>query len=223
MTKNFLLLIILSLALFFSFPLKAEKKSEKTKKETVPIIITSEQAIWDNKKEITTLTEKVVVIRGADHFLANKMEIWGNFNDLKKIIGYEDIKILNQEEQVNLTGSYFEYDKEKDYALVTGNPVLISEKDKLEITSQKMEKYFKDYLFIAIGKVKVKKEDTRATGEKLHFFEKEKKAILTGSPQLFQEKNTFSGEKIVFYLNEDKVEVYGKVKSTVYLEEKTKK
>lgn len=215
MIKRYLFFVILLLTLFSSYSSGVEKKKAKN----IPITITSDHVLWNKEKGTTTLTGNVKVVKEEDNIYAQKMEIWGDFNNIKKIIGYKDIIIINKKDQTKITGSYFEYHKEKDYVFITGNPKLIAEKDKLEVISQKMEKYFKENLSIATGKVVIVKEDTKAMGELLNFFEKEEKAILTGNPELIQKNNIFSGERIIFYTVADKIEICGNVKSIVYLEE----
>lgn len=215
MIKKYPLFVILLLVLSPSYSLGVEKKEAKS----IPMTITSDHALWDKEKGITILTGNVKAIKEEDNIYAKKMEIWGDFNNIEKIIGHEDIIIVNKKDQVKITGNYFEYHKKKDYIFIIGKPKLIAEEDKLEVTSQKMEKYFKENLSIAMGEVVIVKEDTKATGELLNFFEKEEKAILTGNPKLIKKNNIFSGERIIFYTGEDKVEIRGNVKSIVYLEE----
>lgn len=219
MIKNYLLFLVLLFILSSSFALGKEEKRGRD----VPMIITSDHALWNKEKGITILTGNVKVVKKEEDIYAKKIEVWGDFNDIKKIVGYDDILIINKKEKVEITGDYLEYHKEKDYALITGEPKLIAEKDKLEITSQKMEKYFQEHLSVASHNVIITKEDTKATGELLNFFEDEEKAILTGAPKLFQKENVFSGDKVIFYTNEDKVEICGNVKSVIYIEEEKSK
>ncbi|MDI6785631.1 MAG: LptA/OstA family protein [bacterium] len=187
------------------------------------MIITSDHVLWDKEEGITVLTGNVKVIKEEDEVYAKKMKIWGDFNDIKKITGYKDITIINKKGQSIITGDYFEYRKKEDYILIVGNAKLIAKKDKIEVTSQKMEKYFKKHLSIASNKVTIVSEDSKATGELLKFFEEKEKAILTGVPKLIQKDNAFSGEKIIFYTGEDKIEIRGNVKSVIYLEKESSK
>jgi lipopolysaccharide transport protein LptA len=208
-----ILLLILTLILL-SPSLKAEEESKN-----IPIVITSKRAIWNKEQKITILEGEVKVVRGEDNIYASKIKIWGDLDQVKKIVGYRDIVILNKKDKSKITGDYFEYHREEDYLFIRGNPKLILKEENLEITSKEMERYFKKGLSIAKKKVYIRKEDTFAEGELLEFFQDKNIAILTGNPKLIQNKNTFSGEKIIFYTKEDKIEITGNVKSTIYVEE----
>ena len=154
MTKSFavgILLFLVSFALYWSLPVFAEeaaadaKSSEtlasKVGKEKLPVNVTSDRMISDNKTNLITFTGNVKVVRGDATLLAEKIVVQrgAGGKGIDTITATENVRVVQGEKHATGDKGVY-YDAEKTIVL-SGN-VKSWEKENL-ITGNEMT-YFLD-------------------------------------------------------------------------------
>jgi len=177
------------------------------------ITILADNATWNRKEEITTLTGNVLITKGSISISATTMKVIGKLERLNEVIGEGNVKIIDKEKDIHLSGGYITYSKPTEYICITNKPKLELKKEDLVITAMKMEGFYKQGEFIATDLVEMIHQDTRATASKAIYFEKKKRLELIGNAFIIQGDNKIEGKKIVYYLQEDRFEIIEGVKA----------
>ncbi len=177
------------------------------------ISICADNATWDRKEEVTTLTGNVLITKGSMTISATKMKVLGKLDTLSEVISEGKVIVKDMEKNVYFSGGYMKYSKPDEYILMTISPKLELRNDDIVITSMKMEGFYKKNEFVATDSVKIIAKDTIATASKAIYSDNKKRLELSGNPQVLQGENKLSGGKIIYYLNEDRFEVIEGVKA----------
>jgi lipopolysaccharide transport protein LptA len=177
------------------------------------IVISADNAIWDRKKQITILAGNVLITKGNISISSDSMKVIGKLSTLNEVIGEGDVKIIDREKNIYISGGYMKYCKPTEYFLVTNKPKLELKKEDVVITALKMEGFYKKGKFIATNSVKIIHKDTVVTASKAVYFENKQRLELTGNPQVIQGKSRLTGKKIVYYIKEGRFKVIEGVKA----------
>lgn len=177
------------------------------------ISICADNAVWDRKEQITTLTGNVLITKGSITISSIKMKVIGKLDTLDEVIGEGKVVVIDKGKNIYLSGGYMKYSKPDEYFLMTISPKLELKNDDVVITSMKMEGFYKKNEFISTDSVKIISKDTVATASKAIYSDNKKRLELSGNPQVFQGENKLVGGKIIYYLNEDRFEVIEGVKA----------
>ncbi|MEW6095227.1 MAG: LptA/OstA family protein [bacterium] len=182
------------------------------------ITICADNVIWNRKEEITILTGNVLITKGSMSISSTRMKVIGKLEALNEVIGEEEVKIIDREKNILISGGYVKYCKPTEYILITHRPKLELKKEDVVITSMKMEGFYKEGKFIATNSVKITHKDTIVTASRAVYSEDKKRLELTGNPQVIEGENKLTGRKMVYYLEEDRFEVIEGVKAILMRE-----
>jgi len=177
------------------------------------ITILADNATWNRKEGITTLTGNVLITKGSMSISAASMKVIGQLETLNEVIGEGKVKIIDKEKDIYLSGGCITYSRPTEYILVTNKPKLELKKEDVVITAMKMEGFYKKGEFIATDSVEIIHQNTRATTSKAIYFDKKKRLELIGNAFIIQGENRIEGKKIVYYLQEDRFEIIEGVKA----------
>ncbi|MDI6735063.1 MAG: LptA/OstA family protein [bacterium] len=177
------------------------------------ISICADNATWDRKEEITTLSGNVLITKGSMTISATKMKVLGKLDTLSEVIGEGKVVVKDIEKNVYFSGGYMKYSKPDEYILMTISPKLELKNNDVVITSMKMEGFYKKNEFVATDSVKITAKETIATASKAIYSDNKKRLELSGNPQVIQGGNKLAGGKIIYYLNEDRFEIIEGVKA----------
>ncbi|MFH1562178.1 MAG: LptA/OstA family protein [Nitrospirota bacterium] len=175
--------------------------------------ICADNAVWDRKEEVTTLTGNVLITKGSMTISSTKMKVIGKLDTLDEVIGEGKVVVIDKGKNIYLSGGYMKYSKPDEYILMTISPKLELKNEDVVITSMKMEGFYKKNEFVATDSVKIIAKDTVATASKAIYSDDKKRLELSGNPQVLQDENKLAGGKIIYYLNEDRFEVIEGVKA----------
>lgn len=177
------------------------------------ITILSDNATWNRKEEIITLTGNVLITKGSMSISANIMKVIGKLEKLNEVIGEGNVKIIDKEKDIYINGGCITYCKPTEYILLTNKPKLELKKEDVIITSRKMEGFYKEGRFVATDTVEIIHGNTLATASKAIYSEEKKRLELIGNALVIQGENRIEGKKIVYYLAEDRFEIIEGVKA----------
>ncbi|MEW6617926.1 MAG: LptA/OstA family protein [bacterium] len=177
------------------------------------INIFANNAVWNRKEESTILTGNVLITKGSISISSTKIKVIGKLSTLDEMIGEGEVKVVDKEKNIYLTGGYLKYQKPIEYILITNQPKLELKNEDVTITAMKMEGFYKKNEFVITDLVKIIHQDTIATASKAIYSDDKKRLELIGYPQVIQSENKLVGEKIIYYLKEDRFEVIGGVKA----------
>jgi lipopolysaccharide export system protein LptA len=140
---------------------------------------------------------------------------------LKQGYLFDDVKIKERSRNLLLTGQFGFFDHEKNYARVTGDPVLTERDSTLtEITEVKGDtvEFFGEENRARVSRnVVIVREGLVATGSRVDYFTKDKYAELVGNPEALQNEDEISGDTMRMYFEGEKlkfVEVIGHAVAT---------
>lgn len=121
-------------------------------------------------------------------------------------------------EPIDISSKNFKYFGIEREGLFTGSVRVVQ--GNLVLTADKLRAKYDDRMkdtkeFMAMGRVRIVKDDLIAVSEEAVFFNEEQKIILTGKPVVSSMESNFSGEKITVYLKENRFIVERNVKGVV--------
>jgi len=110
---------------------------------------------------------------------------------------------------IDIFGEHAEFDNNKDYALITGNPVLIKEdstrKEELRITSVKMELFENGDKAVVTDSVRITQSKAVATCGQAEFYRKTNEIFLKQNPVAWQEGDRLSGQIIHLFIKDNQL------------------
>lgn len=131
----------------------AEKLAEEKKKEPIPINITADHLVANNRTQVAIFTGNVVTIRGGLTIKSDRMEAYNDQKTkrVKRIVWLGNVRI-NEEQRRFATGQRAEYFDAEQKIVLTGKP-------------------------------KAWEEDNQMVGDKMIFFLEEDRLEVLSSPQ----------------------------------------
>lgn len=110
---------------------------------------------------------------------------------------------------INILGEFAEFDNAKDYALITGDPVLIGKdstgKEEIRITSVKMELFEGGDKAVVTDSVRITQSKANATCGLAEFYQKTNEILLKQKPVAWQGGDRLSGELIHLFVEKNKL------------------
>jgi hypothetical protein len=110
---------------------------------------------------------------------------------------------------INILGQFAEFDDLKDYAFITGDPVLIRKdstgKEELRITSLKMELFDGGDKAVVTDSVHITQSKANATCGLAEFYRKKNEIFLEEKPVTWQGGDRLSGELIHLFIGKNKL------------------
>ncbi len=208
-----------SLALLFFFLIPGLANAKKPA-EPIKFKADKMEYVFKKGKEKVTCRGRARMER-SDFFLkARLIHIIGPNKDFAK--AYNNIKMVNKNDNVVIYGDYAEYDNIEGYAKVFKSPKLVYTNEKLEIESAVMETFLNENKSIARGDVKITQTNYVAYSEKAVYFHKKKTIELTGSPVVYRGKNVFRARKMIVFTDSNLIKLYDEVRTKIYPKKKEK-
>jgi lipopolysaccharide assembly outer membrane protein LptD (OstA) len=128
----------------------------------------------------------------------------------KSVFLYDDVRIMDDSRNVELRGQAGFFDHEKQYARVTGSPVLTQRDSSYAVVTQifgDTVEYFGDTKRAsASGNVIVKRDSLLANGNYLQFHQDSSYAELIGEPRAIQQLDEISGDTLRLYFKDEQLE-----------------
>lgn len=138
-----------------------------------------------------------------------------------KIVSQGHVRIVNVKERTILSGGLTEYLRGQKYGKILQEPVW-TKMDSLgrvtmTIAGDSMEVFDGGNRMVALGKVKIKQQETRATCERAEYFKQKEETILTHNPIVIRDNQHISGDTLKLYLKNSQLmraEVIGNALAT---------
>lgn len=168
-------------------------------------------SLFADKVKYFRLTEKLLlegnVLAREDHadstyrtFTADSISY---YRAEKEFEAYENVKVFDEREKIYGNCGFLKYEMNNGYGYLLKRPVL-SFKDSLEISAEKIE-YFEEFSkIIANFDVITKSDDFTIYSDFFLFFEKEEKAIFLGKPKFISDYAEADAKEIRLYFLENK-------------------
>ncbi len=150
--------------------------------------------------------KKAWIKNGATLIQADKI-IW----DRKTMIGrcYRNVDINDKKNKIRIKGGFAQFESKSGHSMVSKNPVLIIEKEKVTVYADVMHRYQKKKKAILIGNVKIETESGKGFGDRGEYHFKTEELLLTGSPSLHHKTNVHRADEIIFKNNDGVVQFNG--------------
>ena len=131
------------------------------------------------------------------------------FKKEDRIVAKKSVVMKDSINYINILGQFAEFDDLKDYALITGNPVLIRKdstgKEELRITSLKMELFDGGDKAVVTDSVHITQSKANATCGLAEFYRKKNEIFLKEKPVTWQGGDRLSGELIHLFIEKNKL------------------
>jgi lipopolysaccharide export system protein LptA len=128
----------------------------------------------------------------------------------KSVYLFDDVKIVDDSRKITLKGQTGFFDHEKEYAYVTGSPVLMQRDSSLALRTQiygDTIKYFGDKKQAhALGNVIIERDSLLAYGSQLMFHQDSSYAELIGQPYAVQNFDNISGDTLRLFFKHEQLE-----------------
>lgn len=153
-------------------------------------------------------------IERSDFFLkANTVIILGK--DRNQAKAYDNVRIINRQNQIVIEGHYAEYNNTNSYMKVFKSPRLISTNKRVTITSAVMESFLSEDRSVATGSVRIVQTNYTADAEKAEYFQGLDQIELTGDPVVYSGSDTFQARKIIIYVKQKLVKMFNDVYAVI--------
>ncbi len=120
-----------------------------------------------------------------------------------------DVVLKDSINYIDIFGEHAEFDNDKDYALVIGNPVLIKKDstglEELRISSVKMELFEGGDKAVVTDSVRIVQSKANATCGQAEFYRKKNEIHLKQKPVAWQGEDRLSGELIYLFVENNKL------------------
>ena len=127
------------------------------------------------------------------------------------IIADGNVFMQDRENFIEITSKHAELDNEKDYALITGDPIFIKKdstnQEELRITGLKMELFEGGDKAVVTDSVKITHSEATARCDIAEFYRKTNEAVLKGTPVVRQKYDRLSGGIIHLFINKENNEL----------------
>ena len=126
-----------------------------------------------------------------------------------RVVADGNVVMNDWDNYVDIFSGHAELDYEKDYVVITNNPVLIkndsTQQEELRITGLKMELYNGGDKAVVTDSVHIIQKEASAKCGVAEFYRKENEIILKQNPITWQNEDCISGDIIHLYLKDDKL------------------
>lgn len=123
---------------------------------------------------------------------------------------YDDVRIVDDNRKITLTGQTGFFDHDHEFAYVTGSPLLTQRDSSLALLTQILGdtiKYFGDRKQAhALGNVIIERDSLMAYGTLLQFHQDSSYAELIGEPRAVQNTDNISGDTLRLYFKDEQLE-----------------
>jgi len=122
------------------------------------------------------------------------------------------IKDKTDRKPITITANTLTADNKNHTATFEGS--VVAKTGDISMYSDRMIVYYDDsnkkiHKIVALGNVRVVKENRALFSDKAVYLDKDQKIIFSGNPRVVENNNVISGEEIIFYLKDDRAVVEG--------------
>ncbi|OQX91552.1 MAG: hypothetical protein B6D58_07535 [candidate division Zixibacteria bacterium 4484_95] len=163
----------------------------------------SSRAVWYKKTDVVVFIDSVRLVDGSRILTGQMLTYYRNLGSAT-VTG--DVVMMDQREELKISASRVDYDKDKDIFIATGGlkeseqPVFTiypdDEYSRTRITSDTIIYRAGEKIGFANGSVVITRNDMVATCTQAEFRESGEEIILVGEPQVIQGKNLLEGDEI---------------------------
>lgn len=180
---------------------------------SLPVEISANRLEYIKKEDTIICRGNVTVVQGNTKIKADMMRVKGDKH--KYIKCFNNVKIIDTEKDIVLTGDFAEYYSLEQYAKMSKNPVLKLNNNSTTVRSELMERFIAERRAVALGNVIIKQEDITTISERAVYFEEFNRLELDGKPVLKTKTDEYRSERMVFLLDEKKVILIGDVEAKI--------
>ena len=170
-------------------------------------ILTANKVFYNDQTQITRAEGNVVFIDSL-HKLSSDRVIY--FENQEQIIADDDVVITDSKNEVKLAGQHSEYWRNKEYASMIGEPVLIKKdstgQEEIRITGKKMELFSGGERAVVRDSVRITHKKGKSNCNKAEFFKDDNRLLLTEEPVVWQNWDRMSGKKIELFFDNRNLE-----------------
>jgi len=170
-------------------------------------ILTANKVFYNDQTRITRAERNVVFIDSLHKLCADRVIYYEN---QEQIIADDNVVITDSKNEVKLTGQHSEYWRNKEYASMIGEPVLIKKdstgQEEMRITGQKMELFSGGERAVITDSVRITHNQGESNCNKAEFFKDDNRLLLTEEPVVWQNWDRMSGKEIELFFDNRKLE-----------------
>jgi lipopolysaccharide export system protein LptA len=170
-------------------------------------VIYADKVFYYDSTRITRAIGHVVIIDSLHNLKADSAIYYDNE---ERIVAHKNVIMTDDENQVTLTGRNAEYLRNEEYAIVTGDPVLIKKdstgQEEIRVLGSKMELFKGSERALISDSVKIHHKSGRAKCDQAEYFQKDKKVILRGNPIVWQKQDKLAGQEIELVFDRNKLQ-----------------
>ena len=169
-------------------------------------ILTAKKVFYNDQTRITRAIGDVVLIDSLNRLEADNAIYYENE---EQIIADDNVTITDNENEVVLTGQHAEYWRNKEYALIIGEPVLIKKdstgKEEIRVIGKEMELLEGGKRAIVKDSVKITHNNGKASCNKAEYFKSDNRLLLLEEPVVWQNRDRLSGNEIELFFENDEL------------------
>jgi len=169
-------------------------------------ILFADQVFYFDIPQVFKATGNVLLKDSVRQITAEQVSYLKNEDRIKA----EKSVVMNDSiNYIIITGDFAEFDNARDYALISGNPVLVRKdstgKEELRITSIKMELFEDGDKAVVTDSVRITQSKANATCGLAEFYRKKNEILLKQKPVAWQGGDRLSGELIHLFVEKNKL------------------
>ena len=169
-------------------------------------LLTADKIFYNDLTRITRAIGNVVVIDSLRKINADKTIYYEN---KELIIADDNVVITDNENEVILTGQHSEYWRNKEYASITGDPVLIkkdsSGQEEIRVTGNHMELFAGGEHTVITDSVRITHNKGKSKCNRAEYFKSDNRLLLLEEPLVWQNRDRMSGDEIELYFENRKL------------------
>lgn len=169
-------------------------------------ILLADQVFYHDLTQIFIATGKVVLKDSIRQIIAKQVSY---FKSEDRVEADFDVLMKDSINSIDIYGEHAEFNNAKDYALVTGDPILIKKdstgKEELRITSLTMELFEGGDRAVVSDSVRIIQNKANATCGQAEFYRNKNEIILKQNPVAWQGGDRLSGELIHLFIKDNQL------------------
>jgi lipopolysaccharide export system protein LptA len=169
-------------------------------------ILTADFVIYDDRLRQEEARGHVKIVDSLRTLLAEHVVF---FEVENMAIADKNVRIIDHDHQVILTGGHAEYFRANDSVFITFEPVLIQQdslgNETVRVTGKVMELAQNGAVALVSDSVRITKDSTEARCGIAEFLRESEKIILRVQPEVWQSGQRLKGDSIELYLDENRI------------------
>ena len=169
-------------------------------------ILLADKVFYNDLTRLTRAIGNVVLIDSLHKLCADRANYYENEDHIN---ADDNVIITDAENEVVLTGGHAEYWRNKEYAHVTINPVLIKKdstgKEEIRVIGNKMELFEGGERSIVSENVEITHKNGKANCNRAEYFKSENRLLLQEEPVVTQKYDKLSGNEIELFFEHEKL------------------